>query len=486
MQTCDPPISFVEERREMEAVLSSETLARAPALCRMLRYVCAKYFAGEAGQIREYSVAVEALGRPSGFNPKRDPIVRVEAHRLRKRLAEYYRETGAAHDLELILEPGQYVPRFERRAAKRPEPRMPASPSPAARPSPVMAISSAAAAVAAALLFYGWARRDRPVIVPHPTGGEIRLLAGASSGGPVPDTGGSFWSHDQFFRGGREAVRAAGAFDFTSPARFGSQRQGAFSYDIPLRPGRYQLRLYFGDLIGAPPVSNPSAWRRFPVDANGVPLVERFRRLVSPCNPQAPVERVFDNLAPAADGFLHLRFGSAAAPAYVDAVEIVPAPAGAPLPIRTVAKNSPYIDATGAVWSADEACGGKLVSRWDSVSGDHADPNLFSGERWGVFTYSIPAGPGKYRAILRFAENWFGPDRPGGGGVGSRVFDVYLNGRPVIRSLDIFARAGGSLRPLRVVIDGIEPGADGQFFFQFIPQTNFAMINSLEILGEAR
>ncbi len=482
MQTCDPPLAFAEERREMETVLSSELLGRAPALCRMLRFVCAKYFAGEAGRIREYSVAVEALGRPADFNPKRDPIVRVEAHRLRKRLAEYYAAEGAAHELELILDPGQYVPRFERRIAPPPEP----APPPRPRRSFAVFLSSAAALLLAVALLYGWVERGRAVVLPHPSGGEIRLLAGVSTGGPVPDDSGNFWSHDQFYRGGVGAIRAAGAFDFTRPERFGSQRQGVFSYDIPLHPGRYQLRLYFGDLAGGRGVSNPLAWRRFPVAANGVPLMDRFRRIASPCNPQAPVERVFDNLGPASDGSLHLRFGAAADPAYVDALEVVPVPGDAAPPIRFVAKNSPYIDAAGAVWSADEACGGKLVSRWDSVSGNHADPNLFSGERYGAFTYSIPAGRGKYRAILRFAENWFGPDRPGGGGVGSRVFDVFLNGRPVVRGLDIYARAGGSLRPLTLAFDGVEPDADGQFFFQFIPQTNYAMINSLEILGESR
>ena len=486
MQTCDPPISFAEERRELETVLSSEMLCRAPALCRMLRFVCAKYFAGEAGQIREYSVAVEALGRPSDFNPKRDPIVRVEAHRLRKRLAEYYSTVGATHELVLTLDPGQYVPRFERRPAP-PLPRIAAS-LPASRSLPPLTATTfyAAAVLLAAAFLYGWVKRDRAAPLPHPTGGEIRLLAGVSAGGPVPDAGGNFWSHDQFYRGGTPAIRNAGAFDFTRPARFGSQRQGVFSYDIPLHPGRYQLHLYFGDLVGLSRLENPLVARRFPVSANGVPLLERFRRIASPCNPQAPLERVFDRLAPAADGLLHLHFGSAADPAYVDAIEIVPAPEGATPPIRMVAKNSPYIDAAGAVWSADEACGGTLVSRWDPPSGGRADPNLFSGERYGAFTYSIPAAQGKYHAVLRFCENWFGPDRPGGGGAGSRVFDVFLNGRPVVHGLDIYARAGGSLRPLAITLENIEPDSDGQLFFQFIPQTNYAMINSVEILAGPR
>src|SRR5262249_23121592 len=91
-----------------------------PNLAQLLTYVCAKYFEGTAEQIKEYNIAVDALGRPPDFDQKRDSIVRVEAHRLRKRLREYYDAEGADHTVQIEIPPGQYAPRFLRRGTREP------------------------------------------------------------------------------------------------------------------------------------------------------------------------------------------------------------------------------------------------------------------------------------------------------------------------------------------------------------------------------
>src|ERR1700686_1661113 len=111
---------FGQERLELEAILASGIFHRAPNLAQVLTYVCAKYFEGSAEQIKEYNIAVEALGRPADFDQKRDSIVRVEAHRLRKRLREYYEAEGADHALRIDIPPGQYAPRFLLREAPEP------------------------------------------------------------------------------------------------------------------------------------------------------------------------------------------------------------------------------------------------------------------------------------------------------------------------------------------------------------------------------
>ena len=103
---------FRQERHELDTILASGILNRAPNLAQLLTYVCAKYFEGTAEQIKEYNIAVEALGRPADFDQKRDSIVRVEAHRLRKRLREYYEADGADHSIRIDIPPGQYAPRF--------------------------------------------------------------------------------------------------------------------------------------------------------------------------------------------------------------------------------------------------------------------------------------------------------------------------------------------------------------------------------------
>ncbi|MBL8231758.1 MAG: hypothetical protein JNL98_24895 [Bryobacterales bacterium] len=101
-----------EEREAYEQLLASGLLQRAPNLERLLRYVCGKYFDGAVDQIKEYNVAVEALGRPASFDQKKDSIVRVEAHRLRKRLREYYASEGSGLPVEIVLPEGGYVPEF--------------------------------------------------------------------------------------------------------------------------------------------------------------------------------------------------------------------------------------------------------------------------------------------------------------------------------------------------------------------------------------
>src|SRR5258708_6251227 len=104
--------SLEREKQEVAAVLASGIFNRAPNLAHVLTYVCAKYFEGAAADIKEYNIAIEALGRPPEFDQKRDSIVRVEAHRLRKRLKEYYEREGAAHEIHIEIPSGQYTPHF--------------------------------------------------------------------------------------------------------------------------------------------------------------------------------------------------------------------------------------------------------------------------------------------------------------------------------------------------------------------------------------
>ena len=106
------PIDLEAQRAELETVLRSEQFARAPMLARLLTYLCEKLFAGEAGQIKEYTVGVDVFRREPSFDQNSDSIVRVEANRLRKRLDAYYAEAGASNWLRITIPLGQYVPEF--------------------------------------------------------------------------------------------------------------------------------------------------------------------------------------------------------------------------------------------------------------------------------------------------------------------------------------------------------------------------------------
>src|SRR4051794_20449599 len=139
-----PALDYTAERRELEAILASGILSRAPNLAHLLTYICAKHFEGAADQIKEYNIAVDALGRPPDFDQKRDSIVRVEAHRLRKRLREYYEAEGAEHAVRIEIPSGQYAPRFLT-PESRPTPDTPQEPdlplSAPEAPSPATRIS---------------------------------------------------------------------------------------------------------------------------------------------------------------------------------------------------------------------------------------------------------------------------------------------------------------------------------------------------------
>ena len=83
------------EKSELEHLLTSGIFDRSPGLAQLLTYVCNKYFEGSSAELKEYSIAVEALGRSAAFDQKKDAIVRVQFHRLRDRLKEYYQADGA-------------------------------------------------------------------------------------------------------------------------------------------------------------------------------------------------------------------------------------------------------------------------------------------------------------------------------------------------------------------------------------------------------
>src|SRR5437764_5638817 len=102
------------EREELNAVV--EALGRAPRLSRLVLYIGEKYLQGESEQLHEYNIATEVFGRSkSAFDASEDAIARVEAHRLRKRLKEFYETDGKDHAVRLSLPSGTYVPVFTRR-----------------------------------------------------------------------------------------------------------------------------------------------------------------------------------------------------------------------------------------------------------------------------------------------------------------------------------------------------------------------------------
>lgn len=120
-------------RAALDELLGWQGISRSPQLAELLRYVVEKTLAGDQGSIKAYSIAVDVFGRPQSFDPQSDPIVRVQARRLRTLLEQFYNSGQAQADVQIRLPIGRYVPEFSLRGE-----RSPASPgqpdaSPAAR-----------------------------------------------------------------------------------------------------------------------------------------------------------------------------------------------------------------------------------------------------------------------------------------------------------------------------------------------------------------
>lgn len=142
------------------------------------------------------------------------------------------------------------------------------------------------------------------------------------------------------------------------------------------------------------------------------------------------------------------------------------------------------IGANGKGWLADQFfVGGSAASRDQAVFGAE-EPFIFRGERYGSFEYGVPIQSGRHRVRLYFAETYYGASNPGGGGPGSRRFDVAINGEVKLEALDVFGEAGGPNRAVIREFLGIRPDSAGRVVISFMPLVDNAMVSAIEIEPE--
>src|SRR5262245_47349892 len=125
-----------EIRAALEHMAGSEAFRGSPQLVSFLRYVVEATLRGDSDRIKGYTIAVEALGRAEDFDPQADPIVRVEAMRLRRALARYYANGGKGDCVLIDLPLGSYVPAFRHNPLPEPQPEALAALPPAAAQKP--------------------------------------------------------------------------------------------------------------------------------------------------------------------------------------------------------------------------------------------------------------------------------------------------------------------------------------------------------------
>jgi hypothetical protein len=505
-----------QERAELDAVLQSGIFARAPNLASFLKYVCERHFEGEADNVKEYCIAVEALNRQSDFDPKQDSIVRVEAHRLRKRLAEYYAAAGASHSIHIEIPNGQYSPKFRevRNALDLPAPvpvpaaivptttqiftppqraliQAPRAPLPGNRRTMYLVVSTLTFLL---IFWFAEARIHRTVAASaearevwhgsylDPVPGEFRFLAGYR-GNPFTDRQGRVWQPDSYFDGGVSVPSPADQpiDGLPDPKFIRTRREGSFRYAIPARQGSYEVHLHFicarhGDL------ADPASLASFRVSVNNHPVLDAFDPISDAGGSNRLYSRVLRDVSPASDGKIHLAFDQIASPAFVNAIEVLSSEPGRVRPVRIVAAKSSVVDSDGSVWLADEhALGGVLVERHDSIQ-DSRLKMLFAGEHYGNFSYRIPLPPGHYRVKLYFAETFFGSKLPfAADATGARLFNVFGNGMALLHDFDVAKEAGGPNRAIVKVFENVEPNAQGNIVLEFVPLRNYAEVNAIEV-----
>jgi len=505
-------ISFEEERAELQAVLRSPLFSRSPTLTHLLSYLCEKTFAGETDQIKEYSVALDVFDRQDSFDQDTDSIVRVQANRLRKRLGEYYAAEGSGHAIHITIPVGQYVPSFERVAAQVQGDAENSAGTDEQTRVPVVNVwrSRAFWFMGAAIVFLvgmvtvvfvlGRKPKVQPAVdLPYtqpaepvglPVGEEVHILAGSTR--KYVDHAGKLWSPDTYFTGGSGVASTIQHIWRTQdPIIYRNSRQGDFVYNIPLKPGIYELRLHFAETLYGPENDGGGGEgsRTMTVTANGQPLLHDFDVLADAGGERTAEVKVFHDISPAADGQLHLAFSAAqSGSAMLSAIEILPGVRGQIRPVRIVARDVPYYSNDSRWWSPDAYFKGGQISASHEPALGTDDPEFYETERWGHFSYAIPVPPGQYTLTLHFIEHHAGPEsadvpQSGEAGLQERVFNVFCNGKTVLSKLNILDEAGEN-HPLMKKIKGLEPNAQGKLLLEFVPVTRYATVTAIEVVQE--
>jgi TolB-like protein/Flp pilus assembly protein TadD len=112
-----PPDADQPTREQLMRIVSSAAFHQGDRLKRFLTFIVTEALEGRRNELKEYVVGVQVFGKEDTFDPRTDPIVRVQARRLRAKLVRYYREEGRADEVIIELPKGGYAPVFKRRVA---------------------------------------------------------------------------------------------------------------------------------------------------------------------------------------------------------------------------------------------------------------------------------------------------------------------------------------------------------------------------------
>jgi hypothetical protein len=519
---------FEAERAELDSVLNSETFGRAGNLAKTLNFICGKYFEGSTDDVREYDIAVHALGRSKDFDPQIDTVVRVTVHFLRKRLEQYYRTEGAEHEVQIHVRIGRYSPRFLRKADRETQklelglrepseaeaiPAVPAAASeiqrptlgdessePAADPSKensrsallepaaerrrrigiwtFVAVIFASLCVIAVVTYFTRSharkvvlpiRSEAPLPLPAAASGDtVRALVGESRAAYV-DGAGQTWASDTACSGGSTVsvpFRAIGVTE--DPQIFLGERLGLFQCAYPVSAGTYEVHLLFSETSNL-----EESARIVTVSVNRGPATS-LDVVFDAAGDNIETEKILTDVHPEQDGKIHI--DSTSVDSYLNAVEIVPGTANRMLPLRIYTGHTPYRDSGGNLWLPNRYFFGGRVSQFEANTTGLPDGPLYATPWVGNFHYVIPVARGEtYRVRLHFRESLFAA-------AGSRVFDVWCNGTAILKDFDIFREAGSE--PMTRTFSYVKPTKQDKIEIFFVPGVSYPLVDAIEVIPE--
>ena len=149
-------------RAALADILASPDFVASERARKFLQYVVEETLAGRSERIKAFSVALEVFGRDQTFDAQNDPVVRIEAGRLRRALERYYLLAGQNDAIVIEIPKGGYIPIFATRIADPPiEAALPSSPSGAPSQEPAVwprrrLLLAAAAALVAIVFAFAW------------------------------------------------------------------------------------------------------------------------------------------------------------------------------------------------------------------------------------------------------------------------------------------------------------------------------------------
>jgi hypothetical protein len=232
------------------------------------------------------------------------------------------------------------------------------------------------------------------------------------------------------FTGGASASTTHAIANTADPTLYQTERYGNSTYQFNVPPGNYTVILKFAEIYWT-----TAGKRIFNASINGTQVLSNFDIVAAAGAAFTAIDKSFPVTVTANSISIQFTTGSADVPK-ISAIEITNASAFSPIFVHS--GGGAYTDTQGNHWSADmDFAGGNSASTSSNIL-NTTDPKLYQTERFGNFTYQFAVPNGSYSVVLKFAEIYWTS-------VGQRIFNVSINGSPVLSNFDIIAAAGAPL-----------------------------------------